>query len=525
MKVPKDQSPPGSVREEKDKTITRRTVKGAAGGMRGVDYEDDRRPEPGDGAATLAASSRARALLRDSKALETAIPLPPSDVDRTRQVIHTDLSQLVLESEAAAVEEQKRARRQKRHVARDRLAVDKDAPELVRQRRWEVDDEDDEAEEGERSEQAVLDFDGLADPALARSPSRARYFESEQRPEPGDPRLTDPDEIQRVLGSPLSYAKHAMILAEAFRKTTGATRDEAISYLAKLFVAPSDRSFGRLALKEFGPSSGILDIYPLEVIEHVLRDYPAFLPKASFGRLFHNLSDGTERVILTDTGTPLILEYPEELKIRGFAIAGGGRPGYTFEPHVEPGKYRLHLQTSGRYTVLVSALGRGGHTLIDRLTVKVRARTIKDLGLPLETSYYPERSAERVAAWPIPEPRPIEPEEDDAPGQASGPAGALSTGERVRLQQLDALKGPTRGETVGPGGARFSPPALGSAEALDADDDALLRLAVETVLGEAEQLATDSTAPSELTPAEDPEPSDDTEDLPPLEREGDDEEL
>ena len=62
--------------------------------------------------------------------------------------------------------------------------------------------------------------------------------------------------------------------------------------------AAPDRSFGRLALKEFGPATGILDIYPLEVVEHILARYPAFLPKVGFGRLFADVPRDASRPLL-----------------------------------------------------------------------------------------------------------------------------------------------------------------------------------------------------------------------------------
>lgn len=451
--------------------------------MKGVDYEDDRRPELDP--ASAAAASRARALVRDVKGHE-ALPLrTPDELDRGKPTLGRDVDQLVLDDERAAAEEARKKQR-RRHVARDRLAVDKDAPELVRKRKWIEDEDDDEAPDEERPRDPVLDLDAIGDlvgKGALLAERRAQLFAPDQRPEPGDPGLTDPDEIQRALETPVAYAKHAMILAEAFRRSTGATRAEAVNYLAKMFVAPTDRAFGRLAIKEFGPSTGILDIYPLEVVAEVLDRYPGFLPKAGLGRFVHNVPATKTQRFHTDTKTPIILEYPEELKIRGFAIVGGGRPGYTFEPDVAPGKYRLHIESPGKFEILVSAVNRAGHTLLDRIQVRVRAKKAADLAAVAEPAPETPRDAAKVGAWPVPKVRPIEADAEEAPSTPPQPgrkrAAALTTSERVRMTQLDAMRGPLPGRMTR---MDDDAPLMSADVALPDEDAEILRAAVAAVL-------------------------------------------
>ncbi len=368
--------------------------------MKGVDYADDRREDPAMQAGTAAGGAKAAALIREARGAEQKERL--HDVERPKSAGIRDPVNLVVEEELAA-EETRRRQKRRQHVARDRFSIDKDAPELIRQRKWTDEDEEEEKREEERELEVSDESDVIERGESPLRESRAHLFYDDERHEPGDLSLTDPDEIASELGSPLAYAKHAMILAEAFRRSTGASRGEAIEYLARLFIAPTDKSFGRLAIKEFGPSSGILDIYPLEVVEHVLERYPAFLPKVGFGRLFANVPSYEEETIFTDTRTPVLLEYPTDLKIRSFAVSGGGRPGYLLEPDLEEGKYRLHLYTSGKYRVLISAVNQHGYTTIDRLRIQVKPRTVEDLGLSADETYYPERSEEQVRAWPIPE--------------------------------------------------------------------------------------------------------------------------
>jgi hypothetical protein len=217
--------------------------------------------------------------------------------------------------------------------------------------------------------------------------------------EPGDLRLTDPELARRALVTPHAYAKHCMILAEAFRRATGATRSEGVAYLARLFLALADPQFGRAALRELGPATGIVDLYPLELLEHVIDLYPGFVPKVARGRFVQRDPPELESFAFA-TDTPLALTYKAELKVRGFAVVGGARPGYRFEPSGE-GTYTLRIDTPGRYTCAVSCLSRTGQVVIDRLELRVRAGAGARAPLPLDEGL-PPRDPDKIAAWPVP---------------------------------------------------------------------------------------------------------------------------
>jgi hypothetical protein len=228
-----------------------------------------------------------------------------------------------------------------------------------------------------------------------------------------------------------------MVLAEAFRAATGATRSEAIAYLALLFAGLGDRSFARQALKELGPATGIIDIYPLEVIEHLVEAYPGLLLKAGFGTLFVRPK---KKSLDLEAGVAVHLEYPSGLKVRGFAIKGGGRPGYRFEPTETEGRYLLMIFSPGEYRLLISALTRSGHTVIDRFDAIVSdgPRALSPL-----SAEEPARDAAKVEAWPKPEPVPVDYSrllEDEAPPQGEDSSNMLSSGERISLQQRDHLE-------------------------------------------------------------------------------------
>lgn len=432
MKLP-PQPPPVP---ERERTLTRRTVKGAAGGMEGVDYT----PEPAAGSEPIKASvgagsnredrNRDRALASKGPSGTKAATKKAGEALMLEGALVRNESEMILQDEDATTRETKHKQRQ-RVVHRDRMTVDKDAPQLIRKRRF--DEREDEPPEAREAELDLVDL-GAAISAAGDGAvtARAHLFEG-QRSRVGDPTLTDPDDMVRVLGTPTAYARHALLLAESFR-TLGATRTEAIGYLGRLFVAVGDRGFARNALKELGPGTGIIDLYPLEVMAHLLEAYPGFLPKAGFGRLFTPGRGKTETLHLRP-GVPRLLEYSAEIKVRGFALSGGGRPGYTFEPGPETGRYSLRIDTPGEYELLVSAVTKSGHTIIDRLNVKVRGKVRR-----ARAESIVERHEAQLAAWPIPPARPMTTEELLAGDEE--PAALLDSGELIRRQQLDALRGP-----------------------------------------------------------------------------------
>lgn len=423
---PPDSSTGSKLSYDKDKTSTRRSVAGAAGGMLGVDYEDHRRPDPALQAKTKKddPTLAERRLAEKQSQLAQGQAQPGRSTDKGDLGLGRDAAYVVRPDEEAPLREK---RRKKRHIARDRFQIDKDAPELVRKREWDS-ASDDERSEADEQELDVADWFASDSVTAEGGPavSRAHLFDERKRPEPGDPSLRDPESIQRALGAPASYAKHVMILAEVFRRTTGASRGEALGYLAAMFVGLRDRSFGRLALKEFGPSTGILDIYPLEVVEHVLEQHPGYLPKAGFGTIFRK--DGEDRRELTaKVDEEIWLDYPESLKVRGFALKGGGCPGYVFEPGPEPGRYRLVFHTPGRFEVLLSATNRAGYTMIDRVRVEVRDTKGRKASAPLpETRAYPERNEARIQRWPWPTVEPMDPRTLFGDGAEAAPATRAS---------------------------------------------------------------------------------------------------
>ena len=347
---------------------------------------------------------------------------------------------MLLDDEDAATRDAKARHRGRPFAARDRFTVDKNAPERRRAIRWDLldDEEQDETDDGGRSLQ--LDPIAVADTMAAGeeddAPRGHLFSPATDGPGPGDPALYDPAEAMAVLGTPLAYAQHALLLSESFRQTCGAARTEAIAYLAELFLALPDGDFARSALRELGLGTGIVDIYPLEAIVHILESAPHFLPRTEFGLVVQRptLDRGALRM---EPFRARVLSVLPDRVIRGFALAGGPRPGYRFEPAPEIDQYRLVLGAPGRFEILVSARAPTG-TIVDRLWVHVAGEAPE--ALPPDD---PIPDLARLAHWPRPKPRPPSP----APSGPHKESPHLSLGERWSRATQDALRGPKGEET------------------------------------------------------------------------------
>ena len=199
------------------------------------------------------------------------------------------------------------------------------------------DEEDAEQEEKQESVEAAAKELGLKE-------GTGKYFEDVPEDRLGDLTLVDPNTMKRVLGPPVRFAQHAMLLAQEQIKQ-GMPREQAVEYLGSLYTEVTDRAYANKALRQFGASTGILDIYPLEVMGHLMKFVPNFLRKVELGSFFSQ--DAAEKTLKAVSGTPIVLEYEPSLRIRGFAIKGGGQPGYMFEPVDPPGTYHLTFPVRG----------------------------------------------------------------------------------------------------------------------------------------------------------------------------------
>lgn len=364
---------------------------------------------------------------------------------------------MILDDEDAVTRDAKARHRARPFSARDRFTVDKNAPERRRAIRWDLldDDDQDETDEGHPG----LEFDpvALAEAVAAGDAEdvpRGHLFADIDGPAPGDPALHDPQEAMAALGSPLAYAQHAMLLSESFRQACGAGRAEAIAYLAELFIALPDRDFARSALRELGLSTGIIDIYPLEAIVHILESAPHFLSRTEFGPVVERLGFQEGVLVMEPFRAGTLRVLPDRV-IRGFALAGGPRPGYRFEPALKERQYRLVFGAPGRFEILVSARTPSG-TMVDRFRVDVAGEAPE--ALPPDD---PLPDHARLARWPRPKPRPP----SRAPSAPRDEGLHLSIGERWSRAEQDALRGPKGEEAFSSAPAHAEHPSDAEAQA------------------------------------------------------------
>lgn len=275
-------------------------------------------------------------------------------------------------------------------------------------RSFEEDDEHEEKEEREAEEKAKHLVSGGKGQTLFDTPADDRM---------GDLELVDPNEMKRILGPSVRFAQHAMILAES-AMGEGASRAQALELLSGLYVGLDDRAYAEKALRAFGAATGILDIYPLELMEHLLEHVPGFVSKTEHRRLF-----GGELKARARPGEDIVLEYDAGLRIRGFALGGGPRPGYLFEP-TDEGIYRLRFESEGQFRAMVSAITKDGWLFIDELDATISS----DAPSPPELVVSPDAAAERRPAG------------SDSPsgGEASGETGT-EEGARSAAEEGNGL--------------------------------------------------------------------------------------
>lgn len=145
---------------------------------------------------------------------------------------------------------------------------------------------------------------------------------------------------------------HVVRLHESWA-LAGVSREDAIAHAAQFLAGFSATQNIRRVLAQL-ESNPIRDVYPLEVLMKLLDDRPELLPGVRAGRIVANaetLADGAH----VFAGHPVRLEVPVDVRIKSFALLGGGRPGYEFHPHKDEGVFQLLVDTPGRFTFALLA--------------------------------------------------------------------------------------------------------------------------------------------------------------------------
>lgn len=269
--------------------------------------------------------------------------------------------------------------------------------------------DDEDATEGESNEEQAAKSLGLGEGGAGK------YFQDLPADRLGDLSLTSPNEMKRLLGPSVRFAQHAMLLAEA-RLKEGAPRTDALAYLASIYIGLADRAYANKALRDFGASTGIVDLYPLELMKHLLEHVPSFLSKVSTASF---LTATPREGYRAKAGVPLKLSFDAGLRIRGFAIKSGDKPGYLLEPIDPPGTYHLTMGSAGSFTVMMSALDKNGTLHLQEFRIDVAPGD--EAALAASAALKRERAADGETA-----PTDGAPEATLAPGADGAPADGAS---------------------------------------------------------------------------------------------------
>ena len=177
----------------------------------------------------------------------------------------------------------------------------------------------------------------------------------------GDPAVTSTE--LRQMGN--VWATRHLLLLLAGRAHPD--REEAVDRIASLLIDLDDGPYARRLLLQAAEVGRVADIYPLEVMVRIMEREPEMLPRVQFGSIIRNARDIEAK--LWPVGEVIELKVPLNLRMKAFALCGGGSPGYTFAPG-PPATYQLEMGAAGVYRLLFRGEVRR-LSMVDRLIVRV----------------------------------------------------------------------------------------------------------------------------------------------------------
>ncbi len=209
-----------------------------------------------------------------------------------------------------------------------------------------------------------------------------------------------PPEVEKM-GVP-RVAAHVVRL---FDKLTldGANRHEAVQQMALWLSKLSSPQTIKKVLAEL-ESKPIRDVYPLELLMHLLEHRPELLPGVKKGAVLGNLDDLNDKKKIF-AGHAIQIQVPKDTRLKSLALLGGVRPGYEFFP--TPGsddRYTLLIDTPGRWTFALLAVGmvqigriqkEGSDSILELFQVTVNAMGKK--GEPITPEDWLAQQAEEEA--------------------------------------------------------------------------------------------------------------------------------
>jgi hypothetical protein len=183
----------------------------------------------------------------------------------------------------------------------------------------------------------------------------------------GEGRIGDPALSAEEFGAlgTLVAARHLMALLA--RKRKDVPRQALLAEAGDLLLAQKDPVSIRRILLQMGEVGSIVDIYPLEVLDYVLQKRPDVLPGFAYGPVILNKAELEARTFQVEE--LIRIKVPLSLRMRAFALEGGGEPGYCFAPG-PPAEYHLEVASAGDFRVLLRGEIRK-KSLIDRVILRI----------------------------------------------------------------------------------------------------------------------------------------------------------
>lgn len=182
----------------------------------------------------------------------------------------------------------------------------------------------------------------------------------------GEGRIGDESVTSEELAAMGNLVAGRHILA-LLAKRRASPREDVIREVGELLYGLADPSYARRLLLELADIGRIVDIYPLEVLRYLIEQRPEYLPQFKFGPVVLNKPELMAKRHRVEE--PILLQVPLGLKLKAFALEGGGAPGYCLNPG-PPTQYLLEFGDAGVFRVLLRGEQRG-IGLVDRLVLTV----------------------------------------------------------------------------------------------------------------------------------------------------------
>lgn len=187
----------------------------------------------------------------------------------------------------------------------------------------------------------------------------------------GRHRLFDDDVDAAFLATMSVEVAAQHIMLRLARRRGQMARAALLGEVTELLLGLPEERFLKRVLLGLADAGRIIDIYPLELFFQVKERAPDRLPFARFSPFVKNRSELEGQTF--EPGAPIRIQVPLAMRIRAFALEGGGFPGYALCPG-PPAEYELEFFEPGEFSVLLRGELRKEH-LLDRIRLKVADST------------------------------------------------------------------------------------------------------------------------------------------------------